>query len=243
MNASAAVRQRVRQGKLKLASIPDNTSVASEEMISRFLTSSWLYDEAVAPAEWLLIFQTDSVLCASSRVGLDHFLPYDWVGAPWNPTGEWGGNGGLSLRRVPPIRRILRSQHRVANSDPEDVWLSERLRYAPGSVMANGSVSLAFSGEIHAGPAAVDRLVLPRLANGTILNDDDDLLQGMDDWRRGFYEPMGYHIGGGGVWLHGPLWGTPELRNHIWHYCPEVKMTLPMDVARYVPGECAARWP
>ncbi|RDA94381.1 hypothetical protein CP533_3812 [Ophiocordyceps camponoti-saundersi (nom. inval.)] len=243
MNASAAVRQRARQGKLRLEPIPDNMSVSGEEMISRFLTSSWLYEEAIAPAEWLLVFQTDSMVCANSRVDVDHFLPYDWVGAPWNPTGEWGGNGGLSLRRVSPIRRILHSQNRVANSDPEDVWLSERLLYAPGSAMANGSVSLAFSGEIHAGAAEVDRLALPRLVNGTILNDDGEFLQGMDDWRRGFYEPLGYHIGGGGVWLHAPLWGTPELRSHIWHYCPEVKMTLPMDVARFVPGHCAARWP
>ncbi len=53
---------------------------------------------------------------------------------------------------------------------------------------------------------------------------------------------MGYHTGGSGVMLHGAIWGTPELRRHVWDYCPEVKMTLMMDVAKYVPGECGARW-
>ncbi|TRX91940.1 hypothetical protein FHL15_007259 [Xylaria flabelliformis] len=27
-----------------------------------------------------------------------------------------------------------------------------------------------------------------------------------------------------------------------WDYCPEVKMTLAMDAAKYVPGDCGANW-
>ncbi|PFH61034.1 hypothetical protein XA68_18399 [Ophiocordyceps unilateralis] len=244
MNCSAAIRHRVGQGKIELRRLPSDVKVAGEEMISRLLTSSWLYHGhgIGSRAEWLLLFQTDSMICANSMVEVDDFLRFDWVGAPWNPEGEWGGNGGLSLRRVEPIRAILRSQHRVANSDPEDVWLSERLLHAPGSRMANGSVSLAFSGEMNAGQGQ-GRLAVPTLVNGTMVNPAGHLVEGIDDWRRGFYEPMGYHIGGGGVWLHAPIWGTPELRNHVWKYCPEVKMVLPMDIARFVPGECAARWP
>lgn len=57
-----------------------------------------------------------------------------------------------------------------------------------------------------------------------------------------FYEPMGYHTGGSGRWLHGGIWGTQEMRQHIWEYCPEVKMTLAMDAAQYVPGECNDIW-
>jgi hypothetical protein len=67
-------------------------------------------------------------------------------------------------------------------------------------------------------------------------------IKGVDDYRDGFYEPMGYHTGGGGVYLHGDIWGKPEMRRHIWDYCPEVKMTLGMDAARYVPGECSTHW-
>lgn len=55
------------------------------------------------PYENILIFQTDSVLLDGN---LNQFLPYDYVGAPWNDFLVKGygftqpvGNGGLSLRR------------------------------------------------------------------------------------------------------------------------------------------------
>jgi hypothetical protein len=53
---------------------------------------------------------------------------------------------------------------------------------------------------------------------------------------------MGYHTGAGGTTLHGPIWGTPEKRAHIWKYCPEMKMALKMDAAKYVPGKCHSNW-
>jgi hypothetical protein len=68
------------------------------------------------------------------------------------------------------------------------------------------------------------------------------LIKGIDDWRDGFYEPMGYHTGGSGETLHGGIWGSPEMRKHIWSYCPEVKMMLKMDAAKYVPGDCNNNW-
>lgn len=57
---SAAVRQQVEAGKLDLTFIPSNMSTNGQEMISRFLTNLWLYETVLAPAEWLLIYQTDS---------------------------------------------------------------------------------------------------------------------------------------------------------------------------------------
>ncbi|TVY34532.1 hypothetical protein LSUB1_G005749 [Lachnellula subtilissima] len=68
------------------------------------------------------------------------------------------------------------------------------------------------------------------------------LIKGLDDWRDGFYEPMGYHTGDSGNTLHGGIWGTPAQRQHIWNYCPEMKMTLVMDAAKYVPGNCNNQW-
>lgn len=103
VNRSVAVRSQVASGKLDLTYIPTNMSTAGQEMISRFLTNLWLYETVLRPAEWLLVFQTDSILCANSRQNLNEYLDYDWVGAPWNPQGRYGGNGGLSLRRVSAI--------------------------------------------------------------------------------------------------------------------------------------------
>lgn len=60
VNKSAAMRQQVRAGKLDLTYIPKNMTTNGQEDISRFLTNLWLYETVLAPAEWLLIFQTDS---------------------------------------------------------------------------------------------------------------------------------------------------------------------------------------
>ncbi|KAF7907256.1 uncharacterized protein EAF01_004843 [Botrytis porri] len=241
MNSSRAIRQHVKSGKLDLTYIPANMSTGSQEEISRFLTNLWLYETVLQPAEWLLVFQTDSMLCANSRQSLNNWLDYDWVGAPWNPNGKFGGNGGLSLRRVSAIIDVLRNQVRVDNSEPEDIWLTDRLGHRPGAKLANGTISLKFSGETHSGPG--ERVAAEKnKGKGTDGTKAGGLIKGVDDWRDGFYEPMGYHTGGSGVILHGGIWGTPEKRKHIWDYCPEVKMTLKMDAAKYVPGDCSSNW-
>ena len=243
INGSRAIRDAVASGKLDLTYIPANMTTGSQEEISRFLTTLWLYETVLQPAEWLLVFQTDSMLCANSRQSLNNWLDYDWVGAPWNPNGRFGGNGGLSLRRVSRIIDILRNQKRIPGTEPEDVWLTERLGHRPGAKLANGTASLTFSGEMHSGEAekvsaekkkAKDKPTDPTKAG--------ELVKGLDDWREGFYEPMGYHTGGSGEMLHSGIWGTPEMRAHIWKYCPEVKMTLKMDAAKFVPGDCNANW-
>lgn len=243
LNKSRAVRDKVDMGKLDLTYIPSNMSTAGQEMISRFLTNLWVYETVLAPAEWLLVFQTDSILCSNSRRSINDYLEYDWIGAPWHTYQRYGGNGGLSLRRVSSIIQVLRDQERIDGSEPEDIWLAERLANRPGARMANGSVALTFSGEMYKGtdekvnknPSAKYHDKLDAAAHG-------EWVEGLDDWRAGYYEPMGYHTGGTGSMLHGGIWGTPAMRKHIWDYCPEVKMTLAMDAARFIPGNCNSTW-
>ncbi|KAI1333694.1 hypothetical protein F5Y15DRAFT_421586 [Xylariaceae sp. FL0016] len=245
LNQSVAIREQVAVGKLDLTYIPSNMSTAGQEMISRFLTNLWLYETVLQPAEWLLVFQTDSILCANSRQNLNDYLAYDWVGAPWNPAGRFGGNGGLSLRRVSALIDVLRDQVRVDGSEPEDVWLTERLGHRPGAKMANGTLSLTFSGEMYNGDAEAlqgDAEVYGKYNSSLEAAKAGEYVAGIDDWREGFYEPMGYHTGGSGTMLHAGIWGNPRLRKHIWDYCPEVKMTLSMDAAKYVPGNCNQYW-
>ncbi|KAB5558094.1 hypothetical protein GE09DRAFT_1173155 [Coniochaeta sp. 2T2.1] len=250
LNKSMAIREHVAAGKLDLTYIPANMSTGSQEEISRFLTNLWLYEVVLQPAEWLLVFQTDSILCANSRQTLNDYLEFDWVGAPWNPRGRFGGNGGLSLRRVSAIIDVLRNQDRVPGSEPEDVWLTERLGHRPNSKLANGTISSTFSGEMHSGDKThIDKgAAVPGRDEGRKYNNSleaaahGEYVEELDSWRDGFYEPMGYHTGGSGVTLHSAIWGTPELRKHVWEYCPEVKMTLAMDAAKYVPGTCGEKW-
>lgn len=244
VNQSVAIREQVNLGKLDLTYIPANMSTAGQEMISRFLTNLWMYETVLQPAEWLLVYQTDSILCANSRLTLNDFLEYDWIGAPWKPDGRWGGNGGLSLRRVSTMIDVLRNQVREEDSEPEDVWLAERVSHRPGALVANATVSLKFSGERWPGEPVVvdDEASIHKYGTLRAAAEAGAYISEVDSWRDGFYEPMGYHTGGSGQHLHGKIFGTPELRQHIWRYCPEVKMTLAMDAAQYVPGQCNANW-
>jgi len=232
INSSRAIRDHVASGKLDLTYIPSNMTTNSQEEISVFLTTLWLYEMVLQPAEWLLVFQTDSMLCANSRQSLNSWLDYDWVGAPWHPNSRFGGNGGLSLRRVSKIIEVLRNQERLPNTYPEDAWLTERLGYLPGARLANGTVSLTFSGEQFEG----------QTEQADDPSNAGEWIKGIDDWREGFYEPMGYHTGFSARKLNKGIWGKPEQRKHIWNYCPEMKMTLKMDAAKYVPGDCNSNW-
>lgn len=204
---SAAIRRQVAIGKLELKLLPSNVSIGGQEDISRFFTELWVYQHLFWPAEWLLVYQTDSVMCASNKGTVDDWLEYDWVGAPWSGDSRYGGNGGLSLRRVSSIITVLENQRRQEFSEPEDVWLTERLGHLPNSRVANGSESVKFSGE--------------------------------SIW---YEEPLGYHTGGGGNILSGGIWGAQERRQHIWNYCPEMKMTLDMDAASFMPERCLENW-
>ncbi|KAK4456156.1 hypothetical protein QBC34DRAFT_444843 [Podospora aff. communis PSN243] len=252
LNQSVSIRHQVAAGKLDLTYIPANMTVGSQEEISRFLTTLWVYETLLAPAEWLLIFQTDSILCANSRRTLNDYLDYDWVGAPWKPDSRFGGNGGLSLRRVSAIVQILRNQVRRDHSEPEDVWLTDRLGHRPGARLANGTVSAVFSGEQHQGETSTHANItghphLQSSSSGGVNTTLDAAREGayipsLDAWRDGFYEPMGYHTGNSGKLLPGGVWGTPTKRKHIWDYCPEIKMTLQMDAAQFVPGQCGNVW-
>lgn len=153
----------------------------------------------------VLIFA--GILCAGSAGSLDDWLQYDWVGAPWDVNRRFGGNGGLSMRRVSSIISVLRHQQRLNFSEPEDVWLTERLGHLPNSRVANGTESLEFSAE-------------------SIWVD----------------QPLGYHTGGSGEVLASGVWGLKDQRRTIWEYCPEVKITLGMEIANFMPGLCDVEW-
>lgn len=60
---------------------------------------------------------------------------------------SYGGNGGLSLRRLSRIIQVLETQERNPNTELEDLWLVQRLGHLPGANMANTTVEASFSVE------------------------------------------------------------------------------------------------
>lgn len=60
---------------------------------------------------------------------------------------KFGGNGGLSLRRVSRVREVLEFQQRLDDSASEDQWMSGRIGLLPGANPANGTVEQGFAVE------------------------------------------------------------------------------------------------
>lgn len=148
LRSTAFIPRLESSGKLQILELPDNYSLSSRETISQMFTDPHLYADILSPAEHLLVFQPDSIFCANSPKTLNDFLEWDWIGAPWSPTATHGGNGGLSLRKVSRILKVLEHQRRQENDGAlEDLWLTERLHYLEGSHMPNATISKTFSVE------------------------------------------------------------------------------------------------
>ncbi|KAL8810980.1 MAG: hypothetical protein Q9200_002170 [Gallowayella weberi] len=147
VNRSRAIQHYQGDGKLELKLAPQNASYRAEEQRNRIFTDSAFYQNYLPRAEWLLMHHADSVLCSNSPLDLNDWLKYDWVGAPWYNYGQWRGGGGLSLRRVSRIQQVLKFQSRQDDQDPEDRWLSDRIKLLPDVRLPKPEVEKTFTVE------------------------------------------------------------------------------------------------
>jgi hypothetical protein len=69
-------------GKLDLMVVPEPWSIEDMEHVWRMLTDTRFYDELLPGVEWLLKFESDSILCSNSETSLNDWLDYDWAGSP-----------------------------------------------------------------------------------------------------------------------------------------------------------------
>jgi hypothetical protein len=148
LRSSQIIPRLEASGKLQILDLPSNYSLANRETISQMFTDVALYRDILSPAEHLLVFQPDSIFCANSPTTLNDFLQWDWIGAPWSKTAQYGGNGGLSLRKVSKIIKVLeKEQRRAGEGALEDLWISTRLMRLEGASLPNATISKTFSVE------------------------------------------------------------------------------------------------
>lgn len=148
LRSSPLIPRLEASGKLQILDLPSNYTLKNRESISQMFTDIKLYRDILSPAEHLLVFQPDSIFCANAPTTLNDFLDWDWIGAPWSKTAQYGGNGGLSLRKVSKIIKVLKKEKReIGDGALEDLWLSERLNRLEGRKMPNATVSKTFSVE------------------------------------------------------------------------------------------------
>ncbi len=120
---------------------------------NRLLTSSDFYKHFQG-SEYVLIFQSDSMLFQSSPFQIQDFLGWDYVGAPWKdkPAAN-GGNGGLSLRKVAVmIHTCQKFPYPTGRALNEDVYFSrKKLSFAPRSLSSQFSVESILGQTFHFG--------------------------------------------------------------------------------------------
>lgn len=82
VSRSFATQYQEANGKLDMVVMPKPWRVESKEDVYRVLTDMRFYDEILPGVEWILKFESDSILCANSDESLNNWLDFDWAGAP-----------------------------------------------------------------------------------------------------------------------------------------------------------------
>ncbi|OBT85100.1 hypothetical protein VE02_06499 [Pseudogymnoascus sp. 03VT05] len=144
---SFAIKHQQAAGKLDLMVVPKPWEIKNKEHVWRMLTDSHFYTDLIPGVEWIMKYESDSIMCSNSKDSLNDWLRYDWAAAPRSNTDTFAGNGGLSVRRVAAIKRVLEFQTRDDDSEPEDEWFGKRISAMPDFKVASGLDAKHFSVE------------------------------------------------------------------------------------------------
>ncbi|KAM0272540.1 hypothetical protein ACHAQH_008676 [Verticillium albo-atrum] len=134
---SFAIKNQQVLGKLDLMVLPEPWQIDTKENVYRLLTDIRFYDEFLPGIEWILKYEYDSILCSNSNSSLNEWLDWSWAGASRTADDRFSGNGGLSLRRVSAIQRVLKFQERYNDTEPEDEWFGRRMWVLPNANVAS----------------------------------------------------------------------------------------------------------
>lgn len=100
----------------------------SEMDYNRLLASRFFWDQCLGK---VLIFQHDSRIL---REGVEEFIEWDYVGAPWQFQ-EHGGNGGLSLRSQTMMKKVINTvEYNPSRHGNEDVYFSNYIPHLGGKL-------------------------------------------------------------------------------------------------------------
>lgn len=102
-STSAALSRYLTQGLVQIRNLPQSVLFTDLKARNKFMTDTWLW-ENLAPAEHILLFNSDSMLCSNAATSVDNFFAYDLIGTPVKDKGH---RGGLSLRKRSSMLRVL----------------------------------------------------------------------------------------------------------------------------------------
>lgn len=102
-STSAALSRYLKQGLIQIRNLPQTVLFTDLKARNKFMTDTWLW-ESLAPAEYILLFDSDSMLCSNAATSVDDFFAYDLVGTPVKDKGH---RAGLSMRKRSSMLRVL----------------------------------------------------------------------------------------------------------------------------------------
>ena len=152
----------------KIVMMPLNLPQLTIRQYNYLLTHAQFYEKL--PGDFLLIFQTDSILFTNSKVNIQDFMHYDYVGAPWNVLNRIkrnmdsalqfnsisrhneSGNGGLSLRRRNTMLETVKKLPYLSIPHiPEDVYFSNALHEMGASIPTDEEAAKLFFERVETG--------------------------------------------------------------------------------------------
>lgn len=134
------IKKKLRNLKINFIELPVEINLENYNKLL-CLASFWEY----LPYDKILIFQSDSKIL---RPGIEAFMEYDYVGAPWTFQNH-GGNGGFSLRTRLVMIDICKT-HQNTYLQNEDTWFcnimhNERIgKLAPREICSKFSCEQIF---------------------------------------------------------------------------------------------------
>ncbi|KAF9878692.1 hypothetical protein CkaCkLH20_03592 [Colletotrichum karsti] len=127
MPASPDFRQLYEARRVIVLFIPPDTTFPDHTSVTVFMVRPWLW-QLFAPANRMLIFQVDSILCSQSPQRVEDFIEWDFIGAPIIKEKGHGYNGGLSIRNPKLFLEIaLEQEKNPTELSPEDQWFYGKL--------------------------------------------------------------------------------------------------------------------
>ncbi|KAN0102641.1 hypothetical protein V8E51_010954 [Hyaloscypha variabilis] len=147
---SAIWHRAVKAGRIQVRTIPAEFNLSSRNGVNLYLSRPWLWEQ-LAPAQHVLIFQADSILCANAHKTVDDFFEWDWIAATLHGS-EHLYNGGLSLRNRTMILDILREGNNWEEETRSGAWTmgGEDVRFSRkmdqrGAHLPDQNVALQFA--------------------------------------------------------------------------------------------------
>lgn len=150
---SAIWQRAVTSGAVVVIPIPESKGfdLTDRVGVNLFLVDPWVWQK-LAPAKHVLLFQSDSMICANSPHKIEDFFHWDFIGPPPLQDRHWY-HGGLTLRNRTMIMDILSEPHdwlaeTKAGTDGggEDIWFATKME-ARGGKLPDWPMAIQFAEE------------------------------------------------------------------------------------------------